>query len=142
MKKIVLVFLLTLGFFSCNSNGLIKIDNTDLVGKWNWLATSGGIANQINETPTTTGKNIELKLQKNHDYSIIENGIEIMSGTYDLSMKKSIYSGKMERFIKCSVNKPLQNVIVSGIIKIYESNRLNISDNFFDGIGSDFEKTQ
>ena len=98
MKKLIYLFLLTLGVISCNSEEN-TIDNSDLIGQWNWTNTEGGISGDIHETPTTTGKVINLILLANNSYSIIENGNEIANGTYDLVMRKSIYSGEMEPYI-------------------------------------------
>ena len=64
-------------------------------------------------------------------------------------MKQSIYSGKMERYIICTEtqkqklpNQQLPNIITSGIIDVYTTNKLDISDNNYDGIGSGFVKTE
>lgn len=140
MKRIITIFILAIGFISCSPNDEIKIDNSDLVGTWNWISTDGGLANQIHETPASTGKIIKFHLKKDYTYSIIKNENEILNGSYKLSIKKSIYSGKMVRYIQYSENKNLQNIVINGIITIYETNKLDISDNNYDGIGSGFEK--
>lgn len=144
MKKITIIFIFAIGFISCSSNDQTTIDNSDLIGKWNWISTDGGIAFNIHETPTSTGNTFQLSLMKNYLYSIAKNGNEISSGKYELVLKKSIYSGEMERFIIYSEteNQQLQNVTISGIIKVYETNKLDISDNNYDGIGSGFVKTE
>jgi hypothetical protein len=140
MKKILAIFILAICFISCNTNEETKINNSDLVGTWNWTGTDGGIAYHINDTPASTGKNIQFYLMKNYTYSITENENEISKGTYELTLKKSIYSGEMEPFIQCSENKSVQNVVINGIITVYDTNKLDISDNNYDGIGSGFEK--
>lgn len=144
MKKIIIIFISAIGFISCSSDDNTKIDNSDLIGKWNWISTDGGIAFNIHETPTSTGNTFQLSLMKNYLYSIAKNGNEVSSGNYELVMKKSIYSGEMERFITYSEteNQELKNVAISGIIKVYEINKLHISDNNYDGIGSGFVKTE
>jgi hypothetical protein len=144
MKKFIIIFIFAIGFISCSSNDETKIDNSDLIGKWNWISTDGGLAFHIHETPTSTGKTFQLSLMKNYSYSIAKNGNEISTGKYELVMKKSIYSGEMQRFIIYSEteNQQLQNVAISGIIKVYEANKLDISDNNYDGIGSGFIKTE
>lgn len=148
MKKIIIIFIFSIGFISCSSNDETKIENSDIIGKWNWISTDGGFAFHIHEKPTT-GNTFQLSLMKNYVYSIARNGNEVENGTYELVMKKSIYSGEMERFIICyAKNQQLQNieivqnVVINGIIKVYETNKLDISDNNYDGIGSGFVKTE
>ena len=142
MKNIIYLFILTLGFISCSSDNETEINNSDLVGEWNWTNTDGGIAAHIHETPETTGKIIHLNLMRNYEYSVTENGTEISSGIYELNMKKSIYSGEMERFIQFPENQQYIGIVTRGIISTYENNKLDISDNNYDGIGSGFEKIE
>lgn len=142
MKNIIYLFILTLGIISCSSDNETEINNSDLVGEWNWTNTDGGIAAHIHETPETTGKIIRLNLMGNYEYSVTENGTEISSGIYELTMKKSIYSGEMERFIQFPENQQYIGIVTRGIIKTYENNKLDISDNNYDGIGSGFEKIE
>lgn len=149
MKKIIILFIFAIGFISCSSNDDTKIDNSDLIGKWNWTSTDGGFAFNIHETPTSTGNTYQLSFSKNYLYSLAQNGNEFSSGKYELVMKQSIYSGKMERYIICTEtqkqklpNQQLPNIITSGIIDVYTTNKLDISDNNYDGIGSGFVKTE
>ncbi len=142
MKKIVLILIFTIGIFSCSSDDEVIIENGDLIGKWNWTTTDGGISGQIHETPTTTGKTIELNLLGQFNYTIVENEIEVSSGTYELSMEESIHSEEMVRFITYSNNYENQDIILSGIITVQEEINLNISDNIVDGLISSFEKIE
>ncbi|MDP3314061.1 hypothetical protein [Lutibacter sp.] len=127
---------------SCSSDDNTKIDNSDLVGKWNWTNTDGGIAFHIHETPELTGKIIHLSLMENYTYSITENGNEISNGFYELIIKKSIYSGELERFIQFPENHQYTGIVMKGIIKTFENIRLDISDNNHDGIGSGFVRIE
>ena len=144
MKKLIYLFILTLGLISCSSDDETKIDNSDIIGKWNWTNTDGGIGNHIHETPTSTNKTIILILEKDYTYSIIKNGIEISTGTYELSMKESIYSQDLEKFISYSDEEieHLPSVLGGRIIRVYETNKLDVSNNFEDGVGSGYEKIE
>jgi hypothetical protein len=142
MKKLITIFILILGVTSCSSDDEVKINNSDIVGKWNWFSTDGGIGYHIHENPESTGKEIELNLRQNYSYSIKENGTEISNGTYELSMRDSNYSTEQERFITCSGNYQNQNVVLSGIIRVINIDTLTISDNYDDGIGSGFKKSE
>jgi|TARA_B110000967_G_C18429542_1_gene337795 hypothetical protein len=143
MKNLIYLFILALGMISCSSDDETKIDNSDLIGNWNWTNTDGGIGFHIHETPETTGKIIHLNLNENYEYSVTENETEISNGIYELIMKKSIYSGEMKRFIKLqTIDQQYLGFVKNGIINIDENEKLNISDNNADGIGSKFERIE
>lgn len=142
MQKVIFVFILTLGLLSCSSDDETTIGNSDLVGQWNWFSTDGGLNNQIRENPESTGKEIELHLNADYSYEVIENGIQVSAGTYELSLKESIYTTGQERFISYSSNYHTQYVVLSGIIKSINSDSLKISDNNMDGIESGFNKNE
>lgn len=144
MKKIILFLVLTIGSVSCNADGESEITNSTLVGKWNWVSTDGGIANNIHATPASTGNAVQLNLMKNYKYTLTQNGNEVESSTYELVPEKSIYSGEMEKYIRCTPteNKSHQSVVINGIIKVHETNKMTISDNNYDGIESQFERVE
>ena len=143
MKNLICLFILTLGIISCSSDDETRIDNSDLIGNWNWTNTDGGIGFHIHETPETTGKIIHLNLNGNYEYSVTENGTEISNGIYELIMNKSIYSGEMERFIILqTIDQQYLGFVKNGIINIDENEKLNISDNNADGVGSEFVKIE
>jgi hypothetical protein len=144
MKNLICFLIIILGLMSCSSNDETKIDNSEIVGKWNWTNTDGGIGYHIHETPSSTGENIILILEKDYSYSIIKNGNEISNGIYVLSMKESIYSQDLEKFISYSSVQEMESLpcILGGRIKVYEANVLDISNNFEDGVGSLYEKIE
>jgi hypothetical protein len=143
MKKIIYLLVLTLGIISCNSDDETEISNTDLIGKWNWTNTNGGIGFHIHETPETTGKTIHFILTDNYEFSIKENGNEISNGTYELTLKKSIYSGEIERFIALqTIDQQYVGFVKNGIVNVQQNGKLEISDNNPDGIGSGFIKIE
>ncbi|HBS12147.1 MAG TPA: hypothetical protein DEO36_06315 [Flavobacteriaceae bacterium] len=62
MKNYLRPFLLVIVFVSCSNND-DDIDN-QLVGSWNWLESSGGIAGSTT-TPTSTGNTISVVISTN-----------------------------------------------------------------------------
>ncbi len=111
-----------------------------IVGKWNWVSTDGGFNFHIHETPSTIGKEIILSLAQDSTYFISENNNIISEGTYRLSYKESIYTGKMELFISYQNNYSNQNVIYAGIINLKNETDLEIADNWCDGVGSSYKR--
>ncbi len=142
MKKLIYLFVLTLGMISCSSDDETQMSNTDLVGKWNWTGTSGGLI-YFEETPETTGKVVHLTLTDNYNFSITNNGNEISNGTYELTLKKAIYSGEIERCIKLlTINQRYVGFVKNGIVNVRQNVILEISDNNYDGIRSGFIKIE
>ncbi len=142
MKKIIFILTLTFGILACSSDDIINIDNSDLIGVWNWTNTDGGFGYHIHETPTSTGKQIVLNIKGNSIYVITENGNEVSNGTYEISLRESIYSGEMKRFITFSTEYQNQNIVLAGLIRILENNKLTIADNNVDGVESKYEKSE
>ena len=138
MKKLIYLFIITLGVISCRPDNITETDHSDLIGNWKWANTDGGIGYHIHETPNSTGNSVELNIIDNRHYKIIENGNDVSSGTYEVVMKESIYSGEMERYIIYSEVYQNQDIVISGIIKVLENNKLSIADNNEDGIESEF----
>lgn len=138
MTKFLLIIILAVSFTSCSADDESQSNNSDLVGNWNWTLTSGGIAAQINETPESTEKNLQLQLNVDYSYRILIDGEQTSEGKYTLSMKRSIVSGEMGKYITCSSNQETTPVvIISGIITS-EGNHLHIDDNYHDGVGSHY----
>lgn len=138
MKNLLYIFTFVFVLVSCASSQVKKVDNTDVVGVWNWESTTGGFANSFNKNPETLGKKVQLTLQKNYEFSFAENDVIISKGTYSLEMKKSIYTNKPERFITLSNDYTHSDIVLSGIIKKINEHTLEISDNNYDGLGSSF----
>jgi hypothetical protein len=143
MIKLIYLLIFTLGISSCSSDDTEKIENTDLIGKWNWTNTDGGIAFHIHETPETTGKIIHLNLMEDYTYSTTVNGSEISKGMYELTLKKSIHSGELERYITLqTIDQLYLGFVKNGIVNVNNNDRLEISDNMYDGIGSQFVRIE
>lgn len=142
MKHLFLIFILSIGFMSCTSNNEDKdiIDNSELIGNWVWEETIGGIAGHINETPTSTGSSVELRLFANYSYSIFKNNIKVSSGRYELTL----HDNDIEISISYSNEIPrISGVVLKGIIiSPQENNLLYIVDGFSDGMTSEFSKIE
>ncbi|NLP58313.1 hypothetical protein [Lutibacter sp. B1] len=137
----IYIMVIAASLICCSSaNNTKTLINNNLVGKWKWVSTNGGIASQIHKTPLTIDKNIKLTLSKNYIFSITENTNIVLEGTYSLSQKKSIYDGEMKTFIHLSDNYENQNIVVTGIVTFISNAELHISDNKHDGLGSVFKK--
>lgn len=144
MKKHFFFVVITIMMASCSKNNENdpQISNADLVGKWNWTSTDGGVFVQLHVTPESTGLTYILNLAADYTFTILENDVVISDGTYELSLENAINSGTIERIIKISDETLQTDVVFNGIIKSDGTTILNINDNNADGLGSSFLKTE
>jgi hypothetical protein len=79
---------------------------------------------------------------ENNTFSILKNSVEVVNGKYEITMKESIYSGEIEKYITCDMGQNPQAIyfVTKGVITIQDDNKLSIDDNYHDGIGSGFER--
>ncbi len=89
MKKLIFL-LLGLLILSCGSS-------KDLVGKWSWEETSGGITGRVENTETT--KDIPALVITKDSIQEFEKGILMGSKAYHLETRKSIRTGKDQKMI-------------------------------------------
>ena len=114
-----------------------KIDRSsaeqNLIGTWSWISTNGGIANNIHQTPTNTGKNIELTFEVGGKYSIYTNDSLTSNGTYVLETRKCIHDHTDKIFINFSSDKDL-------MVENIDKENLELSDEAFDGVKSNYKR--
>src|SRR5918993_649907 len=85
---------------SCNKSAAKVAVDERLVGGWQWIRTDGGIANNIHETPASTGKEKVLFLRADHTYSISINNVPESEGHFNIESKKCIHDGETKPFIR------------------------------------------
>ena len=126
MKKLILIFVLTLGIISCNSDDEaqdealdeVQFVFTDLIGKWDWISSSGGIAG-ITHTPESTGDVRKLEISSN-TFKIFTNGSLSFESNYTIELRESQTSGEQRELI----------VIENGINQLFDrdDNKLLLFD--------------
>ena len=80
MKKLIYLFILTFGIISCSSDDETGIDNSELIGKWNWISSCGGFTGDC--------------------WYPSEDNYESVEFTNDLYIKKNNGSVKIIPFVK------------------------------------------
>ena len=128
MKKIIFLILISF-LFSCERN---SEDSTseNLIAKWNWIKSSGGIDGKV-ETPSSTGKNIVLEFSQNK-VKVYENGILKSEKNYSIQTKNSIMGGQKQMVIY-EPYQPDQSFLI-------ENNKLFLSDECNDCYQSEYVK--
>lgn len=99
MKNYLLPLLLIIIFVSCSNNNDDddSIDN-QLVGSWNWLESSGGIAGTTT-TPASTGNTMTMVIS-NNSLKQFTNGNLTLQTNYTIEVRKSeIFGGQREMII-------------------------------------------
>ncbi len=81
MKKLILLSLLSIFSLSCKDREDDGISNTDYVGTWDWIQTSGV---NLNQTPESTGKTVKIAFTADNKYTVTENNAVVNEGTYTL----------------------------------------------------------
>jgi hypothetical protein len=122
--------------FSCEEDGERGGGYGPLIGDWEWVRTDGGIGYNIHGTPASTGLNIHCKFTTNRTYSRYVNNVLESEGSYSLESKTCIHSGEKKLMIHFSdPGQPemmIENITVES---------LSLSDECFDGIGSEWTKS-
>lgn len=125
-KTVLSILIIVFIFSSCKKE---KNPFRQLVGKWQWVSTRGGIAFNIHDTPASTGKEVQLDFSKDARYFIYTNGILSSSGIFTLVQKKCIHDGTNKPFIHFSNNE-------DQMIHLLNNTDLEVSDEAADGVGS------
>ncbi len=128
MKNSILV-LIVLILTSCNNDSEIAKSN-NLVGKWKWIESSGGINGRI-ENPTTTGKSILIEFTDS-TIKTYENGLLKAEEKFQIQSQNSIFGGQKEMIISGS-NEFKQSYKI-------ESDNLYLNDECYDCFQSKYTK--
>jgi len=98
MKKVICIFILTLGIISCNTDDEVGIGNSELIGKWNWISSCGGLTGDCWYPSTDNYESIEftdnLYIKKNNgvidteiNYSIIDTLISGIDEIFEIEFQ-------------------------------------------------------
>jgi hypothetical protein len=130
---IATVFVLSL--IACQADNEKLDSDAGLVGTWEWVRTDGGLAFHIHETPSSSGQTVHLKFTRDKKFYRFVNGTLSASGTYSLANKKCIHSAENKTLISFS-EPSIQEMMIDNL----HSDTLEISDEYYDGTGSQFKR--
>lgn len=86
MKKYILLILVGFSIWSCSVND--EKTTVEIIGTWNWIGSSGGIAGTT-ETPESTGDERKLEISKDSIKSYL-NGVLNLKTTYTVETRESL----------------------------------------------------
>lgn len=93
--KLFITILICFSILSCTKEKIVDNTNyvktpTDLIGSWNWLETSGGIAS-ANYNPSTTGESIKIELDSLNTYRYFSNGSLVYETKFHIEKTASLF---------------------------------------------------
>jgi hypothetical protein len=91
MKKLLLLLIAGLMIGSCSTDKNVP-EYQAILGKWNWIDSTGGIAG-MTLTPKSTGKTIQLEISKTIIKKFVDGKLE-SSQTYKIEIGPSIFGGE------------------------------------------------
>ncbi len=76
MKNIILIFIFISAFSSCSKDGESQIPE-NIIGRWIWVESSGGIGG-ITETPTTTENEVIIEFSDNKCTKYLNGNVDFV----------------------------------------------------------------
>lgn len=120
MRKIICYFIIAFSIISCSSEKASS-EQDAIIGEWNWIESSGGIAGTTT-TPQSTGKSIQLKITSAKVIQYVDGAL-VSEINYSIQTGTSIFGGQRKLL-----------VYDSGIKKSFEqtNSQLILNDECFD----------
>ena len=112
---------------------VVAATNNSITGNWRWVSTDGGIANNIHETPASTGKEVLLNINADGTYSYKINGVPASAGTYSFVTRQCIHTGSQKTLLQMSGDNDMMIESLGGTSVIF-------SDEYYDGVNSRYER--
>lgn len=126
----LLAFVLCISILSCKTTK----NTSPEIGFWQLESKSGGITGR-NQTAESIGFTQKMILVKNGTYLFLQNDTIIEKGLYTLLMGKTIFKTEAQQLIKFSSGKSL-------VIMKLDLERLELTENYNDGFGYAYKKTE
>ncbi|WP_319479392.1 hypothetical protein [uncultured Draconibacterium sp.] len=130
-KFFLLVISFVLVLTSCSDE---TIPPKDLIGNWNWIISSGGIAGTT-YTPEITGETIVLEFTSDSMYKQYRNDSLIANCEFSIIQSESIYNHEITNMIECDCS----------LIRSFSFNadgNLILADEVYDGFISQYERIE
>ncbi|WP_372639786.1 hypothetical protein [Ancylomarina sp.] len=93
MKRVILILLFFGLFFSCSDDDDGQLFDAEIIGRWDWVESTGGIDGRT-DTPASTGNQIVIEFRAG-SYKKYVNGELEEEMTYKLEEGESMIFGKM-----------------------------------------------
>lgn len=132
MKLVVYFSFLLFGFQACNSTNDSTKESNPILGKWEWIESSGGITGATT-TPASTNTKNQLEISDTTVKRYV-NGVLVATDSYSIETKKSIFGGEKQMLVYKEGN-PSQSFSVL-------NDKLVLNDECYDCYQSKYSKKQ
>jgi hypothetical protein len=123
MKKYITLILIEILIFGCSDGD--NSTNDQLIGKWNWMESSGGIAYHT-ETPESTGKTVKLEIDNNTIKRFVNGALDYESN-YSIEF---INDNGQQLQIITIMNQTIPLQIIDQTKNTLKLREYNVSDGF------------
>lgn len=131
MKRLAIPLLFSFILFISCSDDVLKTN--EIMGTWNWISSSGGIAG-VTYTPESTGENIILEFTPDSIYREYRNDTLIIETGFRIILSKSIYSQDSTKMIE------LESGVFNRSYVFDSPNDLILRDEMYDGFSSHYRR--
>lgn len=131
MKRLLVLIFIICQFYACTDD---TPKASELIGKWNWISSSGGIAGST-YTPEITGETIILEFNSNSDYKMFRNDSLIIDCQFSIIKAESIYNHEITDMIEC-------NGYLRRSFLFNAEGDLILADEAYDGFTSQYERIE
>jgi hypothetical protein len=133
--QVVVFYVVTVSLLSSCNKSVVKLAvDEKLLGSWEWIRTDGGIANNVHETPASTGKEKTLVLNANNTYVITVNGAIFSQGSFTVISKQCIHDGTNKAYIQFDHDPGM-------MVEEVDATILKLSDEANDGTDAQYHRT-
>jgi len=87
--KLILAVIAVFMMFSCNKENISSINSKSIIGDWNWISSTGGIAG-LKYTPETTGEQRRITFDNDSVFRFYRNDTLKIESKYHLFKSPAI----------------------------------------------------
>jgi len=126
------------GLFLSQLSSCSKSDNTEpvdvqLTGNWEWTRTDGGIANNIHDTPASTGQHLTLTINPDNTYKIVVNDTLKSEGRFSIETRQCIHDHEAKQYLQFEHD-------AGRMVESLDSSVLRLSDEAYDGVEYEYHR--
>lgn len=129
--------MIVLSLPACAPYADVSPADRDIVGKWNWKLTSGGITGKQTYTPESAGYTKQIRFSAEGEYEELRDDTLYIAASYTVTRKRTIF-GMHDVIVFADPKGTLHDLV---IMRVTET-ELGLSDPFPDGFGHTYVRAR